>query len=204
MVKPQNHDRLVIIDPSGKTCHLTICKNASTSLRTVLKKQNHNIVEIGNGIIPDTVETIVLLLRNPIERFVSGMAEAMKLRADDPNRNIISTHPSYTAYKSNNMEKATDLFLELVKNHPRINIHILPQYEKIELVTKKEAFDMIKDPRIKIHLMEGGNIHPQMLKRTRKNATGVTYSPTAQQTELINKLYEKDMELFNQAKKMIY
>ena len=82
-------------------------------------------------------------------------------------------------------------------------MHVLPQYEKIELMTKKQAGLIFEDERFEIHWLENHVIHPPLTPLTelsRENVRKVSYVPSPSQRDRIEKMYAKDCKLFRLAK----
>jgi len=77
------------------------------------------------------------------------------------------------------------------RRHVRVNVHVLPQYEKIELMTKKPAGLIFEDERFEIHWLENHVIHPPLTPLTelsRENVRKVSYVPSPSQRDRIEKI----------------
>jgi hypothetical protein len=89
--------------------------------------------------------------------------------------------------------------IQLVNEHPTIDMHLLPQSEKLNLL--KFSTD---DPRVEYHRMHNGSIVPPVhlpgFRRFPKwNTSKSDLVATDAQATRIQELYKEDLSLFDQS-----
>jgi len=203
---PSRHQSYSFFNSKNGIFFLTICKNASSSCRKYFQYNTHPNPPYKwakYNEIPKTATKVVVILRHPVERFLSGVGEMLRYREDDKNRRFVQRHPMGVSYARGNMQKTLDHAIQLVGTHPNINVHILPQVQKLALLN----FDP-HDARLEVHLMEGGKITPPI----RLPGIGpfphiypsmCSFTPTPHQVTRIEALYPGDMKIYNYFKKKL-
>jgi hypothetical protein len=195
MIRQYQHDPVSLFNCESKTFILTICKNASSSIKKAGLKNNFK--EKFFQRVPKETEKILVLIREPVERFISGVCEMLKLRHDDENRKIIEKSQMMKKFLDNSIEECIDEAINLVKKHPRINIHILPQHEKIQLfhISPNSIFE---NPKFTVFCIQENKIHPSFPLKDlgTENRKKIHLIPNKRQREEICSIYKIDCMLF--------
>jgi hypothetical protein len=126
-----------VLDPSGKIFIVNIPKNASSY---VLSWAQHHGWRAGLIEHAQQVQEVIVLLRDPIQRWISGMAQYINtyiLSVQGPNGPVLPHEPitvhDYVMSSSAFAEQYTDLVERVIfDNAARFDDHVWPQNEIIQ------------------------------------------------------------------------
>lgn len=174
-------------------CVLTIPKCGQTSVETTLS--NYDDFCITNYFeIQHLQPYVVVLLRDPIARFMSGYAEVVY------RQDCYQEHPTgVTFHTVTGCSEKVDAFLRDIQSLGFFDEHICPQSSFLKGIAVKE-FIVLCQHEERWQQLFGVSLAVSNTRQQRVEKTFLPIVPTVQQAQQIEALYSEDIKLLSQIK----
>jgi len=188
---------------NGDICFLPIPKNASTSIRNTFKFTNTSIY-LDEHTSTKSMGKLITVIRNPMDRLVSGYLEIIYRAAIDTPKTITKKFYNMPENKDRFIEFILEIEQDLFDAHIEqqcyyitdFNDNLLPFYRILLFDNLQEDFNQLLND-----LSLNNNL--KHLKNQDKEKKDIVYNYIKNDVYLIdkiNKIYEKDFFIYNKIK----